>query len=205
MGTEQVITTPGDLVRVARWGLSAEARKCETFEEFEAAFWQGKRGLYWHVAYNPESFMGPRDMVSVGGGGRTAGGIVVTSDLALWVASYTDPDETGGRPRGHAAIIDMSAVGKRDYYQADRGFGNEFFIDDPTMVQVLAVLPIDAALYLERAWAAAQPQGHQELMKFYRQAHAVVAAQTLPSSTSCIIPDGRRACQKKSRRKTDFS
>jgi hypothetical protein len=178
MGTEQVITTPDDLVRVAWRGLSAEARKCETFEEFEAAFWQGKRGLYWRVTFDPESFMGPRDMVPVGGGGRTAGGIVVTSDLALWVASYTDPDETGGRPRGHAAIIDMSAVGKRDYYQADRGFGNEFFIDDPTMVQVLAVLPIDAALYLERAWDAAQPQGPQELMEFYRRARAVVAADS---------------------------
>jgi len=182
MGTEQVITTPDDLVRVAWRGLSAEARKCETFEEFESAFWQGKRGLYWRVTYDPDSLiapnMGPRDMVLVGGGGRTAGEIVVTSDLAHWVASYTDPDETGGRPRGHAAIIDMSAVGKRDYYQADRGFGNEFFIDDPTMVQVLAVLPIDAALYLERAWDAAQPQGPQELMEFYRRARAVVAADS---------------------------
>jgi len=175
MGTEQVIITPDDLVRVAWRGLSAEARKCETFEEFEAAFWQGKRGLYWRVTFDPESFMGPRDMVSVGGGGRTAGGIVATSDLANWAASYTDPDDTGGRPRGYVAIIDLSAVDKRVYYQADRGFDNEFFLDDPTMVPVIAVLPIDAALYLERAWVAAQPQGHQELMEFYRQAHAVGA------------------------------
>lgn len=170
------VTRAEDIVNIGQRGLSAEAQKYNTFEEFEKA-WLGqiKHGLYWHVTYDPtfiiDTEKGPKDMSSMSTGHMDVGKLMITSHLQYWAEGYMDIEGTGSKPRGYAAIIDMSGVPNKEYYQVNRGFGNEFFVSDPTNAKVLGVLPIRQALEFDEAWDNAKPQSSQELRNIYEQAN----------------------------------
>ena len=164
-----------NITKIGLSGLKAEARKYETFEEFEQA-WLGqiKHGLYWHITYakdfkiDPEK--GPMDMSSMSAGKIDKGKLMITSHLEYWAEGYTDEEETGGKPRGYTALIDMSNVPKDKYHQVKRGFGNEFFVEDPSMANVIDVVPIEKALELDAIYGKAKPQSSAELRKLYDEA-----------------------------------
>ena len=165
-----------DIVQSGLEGLRAEARKYNSFEEFEKAWLlQIKHGLYWHITYDPNFYInpekGPTDTSSFSQGKISKGKLMITSDLETWAESYTDNDLTGGEPRGYAAAIDMSNVPSNEYYQVNRGFGNEFFVNDPSSAKVLTVLPIDEALKMDAQYDNLKPQNKNELKKIYEQEH----------------------------------
>ncbi len=165
-----------DIGQAGLEGLRAEARKYNTFEEFEKA-WLGqiKHGLYWHITYDknfhidPEK--GPTDTSSFSQGKIDKGKLMITSHLEFWAESYIDNDLTGGKPRGYAAAIDMSNVPSNEYYQVNRGFGNEFFVNDPSTAKVLIVLPIEEALKADAQYDSLKPQSFKELKEIYEQEH----------------------------------
>jgi len=159
-------------------GLLNEALKYDTFEEFEKSWLrQIKHGQYWHITDNPnfkiDTNLGPRDMSSLGTGAIDKGKLMITSDLDYWSDSYTDIRLTGGRPRRYAALIDMSNVPKDQYYQVNRGFGNEFFVNDPSLAKVIDVMPIEKALKLSENWNKQKPQNKEQLKHIYNKAHNV--------------------------------
>src|SRR3990167_65769 len=123
--------------------LAQEARKYKTMEEFVKAF-QGeiKHGEYWHITDDPNfkisPKLGPRDLSSLARGEMDKGKLMVTSDIEYWNAEFPN--------RKFAAKLDFSAVKPEDYYQVNRGFGNEFFVKDPSKVRVEKVIPIEQAI-----------------------------------------------------------
>ena len=148
-------------------GLAAEARKAGSFQEFERDYTlQIKHGLYWHwtedphFQINPEK--GPRDMSSIGGGGMDKGKLMITSHLSYW--SDYGP---GGKGRPFAALIDMSNVPRNHYYQVNRGFGNEFFVSDPSKASVLKVVPRQRAFRIDKEYDKLLPQSEEALLDFY--------------------------------------
>jgi hypothetical protein len=148
-------------------GLAAEARKAGSWDEFEKDFLrQIKHGLYWHWTEDPnfqiDPTKGPRDMSSMAFRTMNAGKLMITSHLANW-ASYGP----GGKGRQYAAIIDMSEVPRNLYQQVSRGFGNEFFVHDPSKAKVVAVLPRAKAFAKDREQSKYLPQSEEELRKFY--------------------------------------
>lgn len=127
-------------------GLAAEAVKAGSFTEFKKDFTlQIKHGLYWHwtddIYFKIDSERGPRDMSSLAAGGMDEGKLMITSDIDAW-ANY------GTRP--YAALIDMTEVPRNGYRQVNRGFGNEFFVSDPSKAKVLEVLPRKQAFAKDR-------------------------------------------------------
>ncbi len=123
--------------------LAQEARKYKSAEEFEKAFLgEIKHGEYWHITDNPKfevkQELGPRDMSSLAMGKMDKGRLMVTSDIGYWNAEYPN--------RKFAAKLDFSNVKPEDYYQVNRGFGNEFYVKDPSQVKVIKVVPIEQAL-----------------------------------------------------------
>ena len=150
-------------------GLAAEAIKAGSFDEFKRDFTiQLKHGIYWHLTDNPnfdiDLSLGPRDMSSLGGGGVSPGNLMLTSHLEYWVDTYNEEDDI---TRPYAALIDMSDVPRKAYYQVNRGFGNEFFVSDPGSARVLSVMPIDAALSFDLSYDSQLPQSEEELREFY--------------------------------------
>ena len=129
-------------------GLAAEAKKCSTFKEFEHNFSMDlKHGRYYHLTDNPnftiDSTKGPRDMSSMAGGQMETGKLMITSHLENWDAYYNWKDEdTEEVTRPYVAIIDMSQVPRNSYHQVSRGFGNEFWVEDPSKAKVIKVVPI---------------------------------------------------------------
>ena len=123
--------------------LAQEARKYKSAEEFTKAFQSEiKHGEYWHITDNP-SFkinkeLGPRDLSSLATGKMDKGKLMVTSDIGYWNAEFPS--------RKFAAKLDFSQVKPEDYYQVNRGFGNEFFVKDPSKVRVEKVIPIEQAI-----------------------------------------------------------
>lgn len=147
-------------------GLAAEALKTDTLEEFEKDYLvQIKHGTYWHITDNPNfqinPNLGPRDMSSMAAGEMTKGALMVTSHLENWVSEYPD--------RKYAAEIDMSNVDRKDYYQVKRGFGNEFFITNPTQAKVVRVVPIQQALRINRYRHGKIPNSYEDLQSFYQR------------------------------------
>jgi hypothetical protein len=123
--------------------LASEAKKYNTFEDFKKAFLIDiKHGDYYHITDNPnftiDPKLGPRDMSSMASGTMTPDKLMVTSHLENWVDRYPE--------RKYVAVIDMSDVEPKKYYQVKRGFGNEFFVDDPKSAKVTKVIPIKQAL-----------------------------------------------------------
>lgn len=151
-------------------GLACEAKKAPSFEVFEKAYlWEIKHGTYWHVTTNPcfeiDPEKGPRDMSSMADGGVDPGKLMVTSDLAHWTAYY-------GKERAYAAEIDLCAVPSSKYRQVGRGFGNEFWVDDPKNARVVRVLPVKEALRADRDRHAKMPDSQAELRRFYDVHHS---------------------------------
>lgn len=123
--------------------LAQEARKYKSAEDFTRAFQSEiKHGEYWHITDNPnftiDPKFGPRDLSSLASGKMEAGKLMVTSDIGYWNAEFPS--------RKFAAKLDFSNVKPEDYYQVNRGFGNEFFVKDPSKVRVEKVVPIEQAL-----------------------------------------------------------
>ena len=157
-------------------GLAAEARKAGSFAEFRNDFHsQIKHGTYWHLTSDPnfkiDPNKGPRDMSSMADGRMEAGKLMITSHLENWDATY-NYDEEGKKKvtRPYVALIDMSEVPRNAYQQVSRGFGNEFFVNDPSKARVIKVLPLAQAKALDRRRHAALPQSEEELEEFYNQA-----------------------------------
>jgi hypothetical protein len=143
--------------------LAAEAKKTSSFEEFEKDFiLQIKHGLYWHWTDDPNFIIdpqkGPRDMTGMGGGSFSPGKLMITSHLDAW-------SEYGNRQ--YAAIIDMSDVPRNAYYQVSRGFGNEFWVSDPSRAKVEKVLTRKQAIQFDRRQHKYLPQSEEQLRQFY--------------------------------------
>jgi hypothetical protein len=152
-------------------GLAAEARKAPTFEDFEHDFsHEIKHGLYWHWTDDPnfqiDPLKGPKDMSSMAHGGIDVGKLMITSHLKNW-DSYGD----GGKGRKYVAIIDMSEVPRKAYYQVNRGFGNEFFVSDPSQAKVIKVVTRQQALRIDREQDAKLPSSIEALKNFYNSVH----------------------------------
>jgi len=146
-------------------GLASEARKYPDAEQFQKAFLrQIKHGMYWHVTGDPNFFIdpakGPHDMSSMGGGGMSPGNLMITSDLEHWASNYAPH-------RMFAALIDMSSVSADQYKQVERGFGNEFFVDDSSQAKVVGVFPIKEALRIDYEHHNSLPQNFEELKRFW--------------------------------------
>jgi hypothetical protein len=151
-------------------GLAAEAKKAPSFEDFAKDFSiQIKHGLYWHWTNDPnfqiDPTKGPRDMSSMADGGEDKGKLMITSDLHGW--SLYGPNQKG---RQYAAIIDMSNVPRNAYWQVKRGFGNEFYVNDPSNAKVAKVVPRVQAFKIDREQQAYLPQNDEELLNFYNAA-----------------------------------
>jgi len=69
--------------------------------------------------------------------------------------------------RNWVAQIDMSEVPKDQYWQVSRGFGNEFFVDDPTNAKSVRVMSIWDAQAYDKQHHAQLPQSKEELLEFY--------------------------------------
>ncbi len=146
-------------------GLAAEAMKYDTFEDFEQAFLgEIRHGTYWHFTSNPNFRIDPRrgptdrSTMSVGQQ-QDKGKLMVTSHFDAW-AGYGN--------RKYVALIDMSEVPTDAYWQVNRGFGNEFFVDDPSCARVVGVYPVSKAREIDRRRHAALPQNAEELHQFYQ-------------------------------------
>lgn len=148
-------------------GLAAEARKAGSFDEFRQDYLrQIKHGLYWHTTDDPNFRLdlkkGPRDRSSLSGSDAMAAGkFMVTSDLSYWKSELKRP---------YAALIDMRDVPRTAYRQVSRGFGNEFWVDDPSKAKVLKVLPINSAMAFDRKQSKFLPNSDEALKAFYDEA-----------------------------------
>ncbi len=152
-------------------GLAAEAKKAPTFDEFEKDFIIDlKHGRYYHLTDNPnfeiDPKKGPRDMSSMAGGTMEPGKLMITSHLDNWAAYY-------GKSRPYVAIIDMSAVPRDAYHQVKRGFGNEFWVENPAAAKVVNVMSMAAAKASDRRFTKVLEQtilSEQDLQAFYEAA-----------------------------------
>jgi len=156
--------------RVNLKGLESEAAKYKTFAEFKKAFLVDiKHGLYWHVTSDPnfkiDPSKGPRDMSSMSDGKPSIGKLMVTSHLRNWTDYY-------GKDRSYAAEIDMSDVDPKDYQQAARGFGNEFWVENPAKSKVVKVYSIAQALRKDAQYRNKLPNNEAELRQIFDKVHA---------------------------------
>ena len=150
--------------------LAVEARKYKSAEEFVKAFQSEiKHGEYWHITDTPSfkisSELGPRDLSSLAGGKMDKGKLMVTSDIEYWHAEFPS--------RKFAAKLDFSAVKPEDYYQVNRGFGNEFFVKDPSKIKVERVIPIEQAIKEHQQFQKVLEKNitsKSQLTDFYNQA-----------------------------------
>ncbi len=152
-------------------GLYAEARKYATFEEFKEAFdIQIKHGTYWHWTDDPnftiDKEKGPRDMSTLSTGGVNKGKLMITSHLMRW----SDYGGEKGKGRKYVALIDMSDVPAKSYYQVNRGFGNEIFVQDPSKAKVVAVYSREKAYQVDRYKHSQLPQNDEALKMIYDEA-----------------------------------
>jgi len=168
-------------------GLKAETRKAPTFEDFKHDFSIDiKHGLYFHVTDNPnftiDPAKGPRDMSSMGGGTPVPGKLMVTSHLENWT-DYYESD------RAYVAVIDMSEVPRESYHQVSRGFGNEFWVENPQAVKVAAVMPVKEAIKLDRTYQnVLDLHSDEDLLEFYNQFHAPAEPEWKPPKEQGKLP-----------------
>jgi hypothetical protein len=158
-------------------GLVEEARKFQSYEEFERAFLgEIRHGQYWHLTDNPnfsiDPTRGPRDMSSISGGQTSPGKLMITSHFENWDSYYNDPDNPErGVSRPYAAEIDMRGVPSKAYWQVNRGFGNEFWVDDPSGARVARVVPVEEARKRVEEYNDLLPRGREELRSIWDRAH----------------------------------
>ena len=151
--------------------LMNEAKKYDTFEDFKKAYIiQIKHGLYWHLTDNPNFNVdlekGPRDMSSLTfNDSFTPGALMITSHLEYWDDFYNEDEIT----RGYAALIDMSESDISNYYQVNRGFGNEFFVNDASQVKVVGVYPINEAKRINDLYNELLPSNDDELREIFEK------------------------------------
>ena len=74
----------------------------------------------------------------------------------------------------YAALIDMSEVPNKSYQQVNQGFGNEFFVDDPSKAKVIKVFHLEDALGVDKTHQDSMPQNKEELKKFYINAQQLI-------------------------------
>lgn len=147
-------------------GLAAEALKVDSFEEFEKDYTiEIKHGTYWHLTKDPnfqiDPKKGPSDASSLATGQMTAGKLMVSTHLENWIAYMED--------RKFVAEIDMSMVPRNSFHQVKRGFGNEFWVDDPSKAKVIQVLPLKKALKINAYRRSKIPQSKESLQEFYNK------------------------------------
>ena len=147
-------------------GLAAEALKAPNFQDFEKDYLvQIKHGTYWHITDNPNFTIdpknGPTDYSSIGTNKKSIGSLMVTTDLEHWVTEFSN--------RKYVAEIDMSQVERNDYTQVHRGFGNEFFIQNPQKAKVIRVIPLQQAIKLDKYRHSKIPQSQESLQEFYNR------------------------------------
>ena len=160
--------------------LMEEAQKYPDFESFSRDFsLEIKHGRYWHITDDPrfgiDPQRGPRDMSSLGAGVMTPSQLMTTSHLEYWLTEYPG--------RKYVAEIDLSALSPREYYQVNRGFGNEFVLtpEGTTKARVVKVYTREGALRADRAYQKLLPQSKEELQHLYEQAHGRVEPPTPPT------------------------
>ena len=156
--------------------LESEALKYDSFNDFEDAWLREiKHGLYWHLTDNINFFIdpkkGPSDMSSIATGEISVGKLMITSNLEEWVSGY-------GKLRPFAAMIDMSDVPSNEYYQVKRGFGNEFFVNDPSNAKVIGVYPVDEALFIDSKYNEQKPQNQEDLKYIFNKVHKNIKENT---------------------------
>jgi hypothetical protein len=149
--------------------IAHEALKYDTFEEFRSAYTVDIiHGRYWHVTDDPnfkiDPTKSPVDYSSMATGGNDLPGLMISSDPKLWVDTFPR--------RKFIAEIDMSAVPKEAYRQINRGFGNEFWVEDLVNPKVKSVLPKEKALRQIRTYDSQKPQSPEELKEVYDKAWA---------------------------------
>jgi hypothetical protein len=167
-----------------RAGLEGEARKYPTFEEFFKAFaGEIMHGRYYHwtddsgFSIDPEK--GPRDMSTLSSGGTDVGALMVTSDPEAW-ADYggerldyhpdLGPIMSG---RKYVAVVDLTELPKDSYWQVNRGFGNEIYVDQPELARVERVIPRDefpAEYEAYKAWLEGVAGTQEKLRRFWEEA-----------------------------------
>ena len=146
-------------------GLAAEAIKAGSFEEFQRDYTlEHKQGTYWHITDNPNFTIDPenghRDRGSMSVSDKPEkGSLMVTSHLENWIPYFKD--------RKYVAEIDLSRVGRDQYFQSNRGFGNEFMITDASKARVIRVVPLENAVKTDRYLFSKRPIGLEGLKKFY--------------------------------------
>ncbi len=167
--------------------LASEARKASSFDEFESNFSREiKHGQYWHITDDPnftiDPAKGPRDMSSLANGEMEPGKLMITSHLENWEAEYPK--------RGYAALIDMGDVPGESYKQVNRGFGNEFYVDDPAKARVVKVVPIKDALAESESFQDAldkEISSKEDLREFYNRVTGGSSGEAQP--TAKIVPE----------------
>lgn len=149
--------------------LLAEARKHNTFEEFEKAFLGHiTHGRYWHITDDPDfaiKNIAPRDLSSMASGSGIATGLMVSVAPEYWAVYFPK--------RKFAAEIDMSnSILGKDYVDVNRGFGQEFFIHNLNSVKVKQVIPLQKAIRSQNTYYSKYlPDSSEQLRKVWELVH----------------------------------
>lgn len=160
--------------------LAREAARFPDADSFRNSFLRGEsRGSFYHITDNPKfkinPELGPRDMSSMASGQMAKGKLMVTSTIENWAENYPS--------RKYVAKIDLSNANPgKDYWQVNRGFGNELFIDNPSAVKVEKVVPIKEAINESRQYQKELEKvftSSQAFDDFYNKAIGSVAQQPL--------------------------
>ena len=157
------------------------AHKYDDFDKFSRDYsLDNVTGLAFHLTHEKDFFIdsekGPRDMSSLGMGKMTAGAFMVTTDIENWAATI------GERP--YVAIIDLSDLEYGvDYGNATRGFGQEFYISNPTKANVVNILPLsDAIKFSRHFYEYVLPQSKEELRDIWEWARTQPVERGGPGS-----------------------
>lgn len=158
--------------------LIKEARKYKSADEFVKAFTQDiKRGQYWHITEDPnfkiDLSKGPRDMSSLAGGEIDKGKLMITSDLPYWAENYKGS-------RKYVAKIDMSNVPNSEFWQTERGMGNEFFVNLPEKAVVEKVIPLEQGLKESmkfKKWLEQNITSKSQLTDIWKKAQGKISVQ----------------------------
>lgn len=158
--------------------LFEHAKQFDNFDDFKKSWLrQLRHGQYWHITDNPKFFIdlkkGPRDMSSLSYPSKmSVGKLMITSDLEHWHIYYNfDAEENEINERPYAVELDMSQVPFDEWEQVNRGFGNEFFVNNTSKVKVLRILPINEALKISENYNEnIKPQSEDELYHLWEEA-----------------------------------
>jgi len=147
------------------------AKHFDTFEDFQSNYCcKNFHGLYWHLTDEPNFVIdpkkSPRDMSSLAISQNGNPGLMVTTDIACWDATFE-------QSRKYAALIDLSdLIPNVDYKHTSRGFGHEMYIFKPEKARVVKVLPIQKAKRLSNLlYKKKYPDSAEKLKKIYDLVH----------------------------------